>query len=74
MWKKGKKYFFPLFYFCLLKTNTNDTHMQNFIQIPEKMKTGVQNVFKWEMGTLPFTSKSPADSSMPGGASKKEYR
>ena len=40
----------------------------------EKMKTGVQNVFKWEMCTLPFTSKSPADSSMPGGASKKEYR
>jgi len=40
----------------------------------KKMKRGVQNVFKWEMCTLPFTSKSPADSSMPGGASKKEYR
>ena len=28
--------------------------MQNFIQIPQKMKTGVQNVFKWEKCTLPF--------------------
>ena len=23
--------------------------MQNFIQIPQKIKTGVQNVFKWEI-------------------------
>ena len=34
--KEGKKYFFPYF-FILLKINTNDTHMQNFIQIPQKM-------------------------------------
>ena len=30
--------------------------MQNFIQIPQKMKTEVQNVFKWENSTLPFWS------------------
>ena len=51
--KRGGKYFFPYF-FILLKTNTNDAHMQNFIQIPHKMKTGVQNVFKWEKCTLRF--------------------
>jgi len=28
--------------------------MQSFIQIPQKMKTGVQNVFKWDNSTLPF--------------------
>ena len=28
--------------------------MQNIIQIPQKMKTGVQDVFKWEKCTLPF--------------------
>ena len=44
--KRGKKYFFPYFLFY--------AHMQNFIQIPEKMKTGVQNVFKCEKCTLPF--------------------
>ena len=37
MWKKGGKYFFPLFYFCLLKTNPNDAHMQNIFQILRKM-------------------------------------
>ena len=52
--KRGEKYFFPLFYFILLKTNTNYAHMQNFIQIPQKMKTGVQNVFKLVKVTLPF--------------------
>ena len=52
--KRGKKYFFPLFYFILLKTNTNYAHMQNFIQIPQKMKTGVQNVIKSVKDTLPF--------------------
>ena len=31
--------------------------MQNFIQIPQKMKTGVQNAFKWENSTLPFWIK-----------------
>ena len=36
------------------KRNTNDTHMQNFIQIPQKIKTGVQNVFKLVKDTLPF--------------------
>jgi len=50
--KRGKKYFLPYFYFILLKINTNYAHMQNFIQIPQKMKTGVQNVFKWEKCTL----------------------
>ena len=54
--KKGKKYFFPHF-FILLKRNTNDAHMQNFIQIPQKMKTGVQNVFKLVKDTLPFKRK-----------------
>ena len=53
--KRGKKYFFHIF-FISLKINTNYAHMQNFIQIPQKMKTGVQNVFKWEKCTLPFTS------------------
>ena len=43
----GKKYF-------LLKTNTNDAYMQNLIQIPQKMKTGVQNVFKLVKVTLPL--------------------
>ena len=44
----GKKYF-------LLKTNTNDAYnMQNFFQIPQKMKTGVQNVFKLVKVTLPL--------------------
>ena len=52
--KRGKKYFFPYFFFILLKTNTNDAHMQNFIQIPEKMKTGVQNVLKWVKCTIPL--------------------
>ena len=28
--------------------------MQNIIQIPQNMKTGVPNVFKWEISTLPF--------------------
>jgi len=36
------------------KINTNYAHMQNFIQIPQKMKTEVQNVFNWEKCTLPF--------------------
>ena len=52
--KREKKYFSPYFFFILLKTNTNYVHMQNFIQISEKMKTRVQNVFKWEKCTLPF--------------------
>ena len=51
--KRGKKIFFSIF-FILLKTNTNYAHMQSFIQIPQKMKTGVQNVFKWDNSTLPF--------------------
>ncbi len=55
MWEKGEKiFFFHFFILILLKINTNYAHMQHFIQIPEKMKTGVQNLFKWEMGTLPF--------------------
>ena len=54
MWKKGEKIFFPTFYFLLLKTITNYAHMQNFIQIPQKMKTGVQNVIKSVKDTLPF--------------------
>ena len=48
MEKEGKNIFFHIF-FILLKTNTNYAHMQNFIQIPQKIKTGVQNVFKWEI-------------------------
>jgi len=52
--KRGKIFFFPYFSFFLLKTNTKYAHMQNFIQIPQKMKTGVQNVFKWGNSTLPF--------------------
>jgi len=51
--KEGNN-FFPHIFFNLLKTDTNFAHMQNFIQIPQKMKTGVQNVFKWEQCTLPF--------------------
>jgi len=53
MEKEGKNIFFHIF-FILLKTNTNYAQMQNFIQIPQKIKTGVQNVFKWEKCTLPF--------------------
>ena len=30
--------------------------MQNFIQNLQKLKTGVQNVFKWEICTLPFNT------------------
>ena len=56
MEKEGKNIFFHIF-FILLKTNTNDADMQNIIQIPQKMKTGVQNVFKWEKCTLPFKLK-----------------
>ena len=47
------KFFFSTF-FVLLKRNTNDANIQNFIQIPQKMKTGVQNVFKLVKDTLPF--------------------
>ena len=47
------KLFFSTF-FVLLKRNTNDANIQNFIQIPQKMKTGGQNVFKLVKDTLPF--------------------
>ena len=57
-----EKIFFSIFFFILLKTNTNDAHMQNIIQIPPKMKTGVQNVFKWEKCTLPFSNKKQQNS------------
>ena len=53
MKKEGKNIFFHIF-FILLKTNTNYAHMQNFFQIPQKMKTGVQNVTKSVKDTLPF--------------------
>ena len=43
MEKEGKNIFFHIF-LILLKTNTNDADMQNIIQIPQKMKTGVQNL------------------------------
>ena len=46
MGKKREKIFFSTF-FILLKRNTNDAHLQNFIQIPQKIKTGVQNVSNW---------------------------
>ena len=38
MWKKGGKIFFSTF-FILLKRNTNDAHMQNFIKILRKMNS-----------------------------------
>ena len=47
MWKNVEKIFFPLFYFCLLKTNTNDTHMQNIIQILRKMNPWIQKIWKY---------------------------
>ena len=37
MGEKWKKIFFYTF-FILLKRNTNDAHIQNFIQIPQKKK------------------------------------
>ena len=49
----GGKYYFSNF-IILLKRNTNYAHMQNFIQIPQKRKTGVPNVFKLVKVTLPF--------------------
>ena len=52
----GEKGNFFSIFFILLKSNTKYAHMQNFIQIPQKMKTEVQNVFKWENSTLPFWS------------------
>ena len=52
-WKCGKNIFLQ-FFFILLQTNTNDAHMQNFIQIPQKMKTGVPNEVKLVKLTLPF--------------------
>ena len=45
-WKRGKKYFFPYFFFILLKTNTNDAHMQNNIQILRKMNPWIQKIWK----------------------------
>ena len=47
MEKEGKNFVSDFF---LL---TNYAHMQSFIQIPQKMKTGVHNVFKWENSALP---------------------
>ena len=41
-------------FFILLQRNTNDAHMQNFIQIPQNMKTGFPNVTKLVKLTLPF--------------------
>ena len=54
MWKKRENFFSHIFVFILLKININYAHMQNIIQIPQNMKTGVPNVFKWEISTLPF--------------------
>ena len=39
MLKKREKIFFSIFFFILLKTNTNDAHMQNIIQILRKMNS-----------------------------------
>ena len=43
------KYFFFRFFFL---KETNDAHIQNFIQIPQKIKTGVPNLFKLVKVTL----------------------
>ena len=40
-------------FFILLGRNTNDAIMQNFIQISQKLKIGVQNVFKLVKDTPP---------------------
>ena len=40
------------FFLIFHKTNLNDAYMQNFIQIPQKMKTGVPNVTKLVKLTL----------------------
>jgi len=52
MENEEKLFFYNIF--ILLQTNTNDAHMQNFIQIPQKMKTGVLNEAKLVKLTLLF--------------------
>ena len=44
-------------FFILLGRNTNDAIMQNFIQISQKLKIGVQNVFKLVKDTPPPLSR-----------------
>ena len=54
--KKGRKK--NLLFFILLKRDTDDAHMQNFIQIPQNMKTGFPNVTKLVKLTLLFHKNS----------------
>ena len=51
-WGKVKEIFSTIF--VLFKGNTNDAHMQDFIQFPQQMKTGFLYVFKLVKLTLPF--------------------
>ena len=43
----GGKMFFSILFFILLKTNTNDAHMQNLIQILRKMSSKIQKIQKY---------------------------
>ena len=52
MEEKKEKIFYKFLKFFFFKRSTNFAHMQNCIQIPPKMKTGVTNVFKLVKLTL----------------------
>ena len=54
MVKKGEIFFFFHFLFFLLKRNKNDVHLQNIIQIRQKMKTGIQNVTMYPPSPFAF--------------------
>ena len=54
--KRGKNEFLTIFLFYLgdFTQMMPIAHMQNFIQIPQTIKTGFPNVFKLVKLTLPF--------------------